>query len=116
MIVYECAKCHEKFCNQDYPAGSIFQGIDEHHNPPKFLTGEKEWNDFEGRQFLNLCREHHRELHDEIIVILNRVAKTLKCNKSEHWVCQKMSPAQKKEATKEVFEYTKRWLSQKNSK
>ena len=112
----QCSYCGELFENTDYEKGETFKGIDEHHNPPKFLTGEKEWNDFEGRHFLNLCRKHHRELHDEIIIILNKIARTLKFNKSEHWVCQKLTPTQKKEATKEVFEFTREWLSQRNSK
>lgn len=112
----QCSYCGEWFENTDFKSGETFKGIDEHHNPPKFLTGEEEWNDFEGRQLLCLCREHHRELHDEILVIINRIARTLKFNKSEYWVCQRMSISQKQEATREVFEYTKRWLSQKNSK
>jgi len=110
----QCSYCGQWFENTDYEKGETFKGIDEHHNPPKFLTSEKEWFNFEGKELLNLCREHHRKLHDEILIILNRIAGTLKFNRSEYWLTQKLSAIQKQQATKEVFEYTRQWISQKN--
>lgn len=110
----QCSYCGKWFENTDFKPRETFKGIDEHHNPPKFLTGEKKWNDFEGRCFFNLCREHHKFLHDEILKIMNKVVGTLKWNGSEYWLLQKLSPNQRKEVTKEVFEFTNKWIFQSN--
>lgn len=101
-----CEKCGGDFEEFVYEKGETYKGIDGHHNPPTFLM-KVNW---EG-EIHNLCREHHRELHDKIIVILNSIARTLKFIKSEHWVLQKMSPKQIEEARKVVYKFTREWLN-----
>lgn len=113
-MILKCSKCNKDVDNTIFQSGEIFKGIDEHHNPPKFLTGEDNWNKFDGRDLLNLCRDCHRELHNIILIMMNKKANTLKFNGSEYWLCRKMSIQQKEELAKEVFEYTNQWISQKD--
>jgi len=105
----KCDKCGNDFSGYIYEKGETYNGIDEHHNPPKFLM--RNW---EGK-FYNLCRGCHRKLHDEIIIILNKVAGTLKFNKSEHWVTKKMSPNQIEEARKIVYIFTEEWINEQEN-
>ena len=102
------------FCVKDFEEkakqGVTYEGIDEHHNPPSFMFEDDEiW---EGELY-NLCRNHHRKLHDKIIKILNEEAKTLKFIKSEHWVWVKMSLNQRKKARERVYKFTKNWIKEK---
>ena len=101
----KCDKCKKDFSKEKWVSGQIYSGLDEHHNPPKFMM--KDW---EGKIYY-LCRKHHRELHDMIIKILNEVAETLKFIKSEYWVWIKMSEIKQKDARKTVFIFTERWIN-----
>ena len=106
----KCAKCSKDFPDNSWVKGETYEGIDYHHNPPEFLMDK-----WEG-EIIPLCRKCHKELHYEIKKILNDIAKTLKFVNSEYWVIQKMSLAQKKIAFVRVFEYTKEWIKNGNSK
>ena len=90
--------------------GVTYKGIDEHHNPPQFMF-EKDEN-WKGKIY-NLCRKHHRQLHDEIIKILNMEAKMLKFVKSEYWVWMRINLARRKEIRKKIFGFTERWIKEK---
>jgi len=105
----KCDYCKEDFEEAIWEKGKIYEGIDEHHNPPQFLMKEN----WKGKMY-NLCRKHHRILHNEILKILNRVAGTLKFINSEDWVCKKMTPKKIEEARKEVYDFTEKWISQNN--
>lgn len=103
------------YCNHAFKIkaekGVTYKGIDEHHNPPKFMFEENEkWVG----ELLNLCRKHHRELHDEIIKILNEEVGTLKFVNSEHWVWIKMSINDRKKARERVYTFTKKWIKENN--
>ena len=102
-----CDKCGGDF-DEKAEKYKTYKGIDVHHNPPQFLMDK-----WEGETY-NLCRKCHRELHDEIIKILNQVAHTLKFNKNEYWVCQQMSPNEKEIAKQVVYDFTNRWLEKKD--
>jgi len=101
-----CAKCKKYFTGNEWKSGKTYEGIDEHHNPPKFMV-----NVWEGKLY-NLCRKCHRELHDEIIKILNEEAKTLKFVNSEHWVWIKILPINQPKAVKRVFDFTEEWINE----
>ena len=107
----ECYKC-DKEIDVIWKRGEIYLGIDIHHNPPEFISDflEEEWSG----EYYNLCREHHKELHKEIIKILNEVAKTLKFVNSEYWVCQRMNKGQIREAETKIYLFTKRWVEEKD--
>ena len=90
--------------------GVTYKGIDEHHNPPKFMF--EKYEKWKGKLY-NLCRKHHRKLHDEIINILNLEAKMLKFIKSEYWVWMKMNLIQRGKARERVFKFTERWINKK---
>lgn len=99
----KCDKCKKEF-DDEWKSGVTYKGIDEHHNPPKFMVDE--WNGF----FYYLCRKCHRELHDEIIKILNKFSVSLKFNKSEYWTWLKILPRNRPKATEEVFDFTEGWV------
>lgn len=101
----KCNKCKKEFFNGEWKSGETYKGIDEHHNPPKFMM--EIWKG----KFYNLCRDCHRELHDEIIKILNDEANTLKFVNSEHWVWLKIIPKNRLKATKRVFKFTEEWVN-----
>jgi len=100
----ECDKCHEFWDSNCWEYKRTYKGIDQHHNPPKFMV--EKW---EGKIY-NLCRKHHRELHDEIIKILQKYSNQLKKVKSEYWTWIYILPKDRKECVKEITEFTKKWV------
>jgi hypothetical protein len=105
----KCQKCGKDFSDAIWKSGETYEGIDQHHNPPEFISdylGEA-WSG----EFYNLCRKHHRELHDEILKILNKKSTALKFINSEYWICKRMNKNQIKEAQKEIYEFTLIWLN-----
>lgn len=100
----KCDKCKKEF-DEEWKVGETYKSIDEHHNPPKFMM--KKWKG----KLLNLCRKHHRELHDKIIIILNDYSNLLKFNKSEYWVWIRMIKEEKRKARQEVIKFTRGWLN-----
>jgi hypothetical protein len=109
----KCDYCNEDFSESKWEKGVTYEGIDSHHNPPEFLSDflKEQWSG----EFYNLCRKHHRELHDQIILLLNKKANTLKFIKSEYWVLQKMNLKQIEEVKEEIIEFTRRWINDGNS-
>ena len=97
-----CDKCKQDFSNVVWEKGKTYNGIDQHHNPPEFMV--EKW---EG-EIYNLCRKHHRELHDKIIEILNEG--TLKFVKSEYWAWIKIIPSKRQEVIEKVIKFTKGWV------
>ena len=107
-------KCAYVYCDKEeekWERYKTYKGLDEHHNPPKFLCrGEvPNGNYWRGKTYF-LCRKHHRELHDKILKILNRIAGTLKFVNSEHWALQRMNEEQIERAKKEVYDFTEEWI------
>ena len=100
----KCDKCGKSIF-RDWVSGETYEGLDEHHNPPQFTL--KEWKG----EFVYLCRKCHRELHDEILILMNKKAGTLKFIKSEFWVMKRMNEQQKEELSQEVYDFTKEWLN-----
>ena len=98
-----CEKCGEDFSNYKWESGKKYLGIEDHHNPPEFMV--EKWDG----TWHKLCHKHHRELHDEIIKIINKG--NLKFVKSEYWAWIKILPIDRPKIIKEVMEYTKRWLN-----
>ncbi len=94
----KCDKCKNEIV-ETWVRGKTYLGIDEHHNPPKFMVDE-----WKGKTH-NLCRKCHRNLHDEIIKILNK--ENLKFIKSEHWAWIKIIPNKRKEIVKRIIKFTK---------
>ena len=106
MGVKLCAYCKRE--GEEWISGKVYNGLDEHHNPPKFLFKDNlEWK---GKTYL-LCREHHVWLHRKIKLILNRVAGTTKFVNSEEWICNKMTLIQIAIARKEVYDFTEEWIN-----
>jgi len=101
----KCQKCKRDFSNVIWEKGKTYEGLDEHHNPPKFMI--EKWN---GKTYY-LCRKHHRELHDEIIKILNKFTKSSVFVKSERWTWIKIIPKDRLKVTKEVCNFTERWIN-----
>ena len=95
----------------NWEIGKTYWGLDEHHNPPKFLC-VGDWN---GKTYF-LCRKHHVELHKEIKIILNKIAGTMKFCNSEDWLCKKMTLNQIEQAKKEVYDFTEEWIKNGNTK
>jgi hypothetical protein len=93
-----------------WESGKTYEGVDEHHNPPQFLM-----ENWEGETYY-LCRKHHVELHKQIKIILNRIAGTMKFCNSEDWLLKKMNINQIRQARQEVYDYTKRWINNGNTK
>lgn len=103
-----CDYCWDAFEDDLWESGKKYTGIDRHHNPPEFIT--KRLGELWKGEILNLCREHHVQLHREIKIILNRIAGTLKFVNSEHWILQKMNLQQVRSAKEEVYNFTKNWV------
>ena len=103
----ECDFCQEEF-NKPWRIGFTYEGIDKHHNPPEFISKrlEEGWSG----EFFNLCRKHHKDLHCEIIKILNKNSNSLKFINSEHWICERMTLEQIKKSQKEIYDFTKEWI------
>lgn len=93
-----------------WESGKTYEGLDEHHNPPKFLC-VGEWS---GKTYF-LCRKHHTELHKEIKKILNKIAGTMKFVNSEDWLLKKMSLNQINMARQEVYNFTEEWIKNGNT-
>ncbi len=109
-----CDFCKEEF-NQKAEQGITYVGIDEHHNPPQFMFEDNEkWTG----EYYNLCRKNQRQLHDEIIKILNEELGTLKFVNSEHQIWIRMNLIQRKKSRERVYEFTKKWIgdNDKNTK
>ena len=104
----KCKKCLKDFKENLWKIKKTYEGIDYHHNPPKFMV--KNWV---GEEII-LCRSCHRKLHDLIIKILNEEARTLKFCKSEHWVLTKLSLVQREKATERIIKFTNEWLKNDN--
>ena len=104
----KCDKCKRFFDSNSWERGKTYKGIDKHHNPPTFFSKvlKKSWSG----EIYNLCRKCHRELHNNIIKILNKKIQTLKFINSEHWILKKMNLKQIKEAEKEIYQFTKEWI------
>lgn len=119
----KCAYCGED--GEEWESGKTYKGLDEHHNPPKFLFvgemknaygdiipfGKKEWS---GKTYF-LCRKHHTELHKEIKKILNKIAGSLKFVNSEDWILKKMTINQINQARQEVYNFTEEWIKNGNT-
>lgn len=99
-----------------WESGKTYNGLDEHHNPPKFLCqGEvPNGNYWKGETYF-LCRKHHVELHRQIKIILNKIVGTMKFVNSEDWLCKKMNWKQIDEAKEEVYNFTKEWIKNGNT-
>lgn len=108
----KCQKCGREF-EDCWESKKTYEGIDYHHNPPisfsKFLN--EKWKG----KIIPLCRKCHKDLHSEIIKILNKKAETLKFIKSEYWVFQRMNLLKIKETQKEIYDFTIKWLNQKEN-
>ena len=109
-----CDYCRKDFSDIIWENGKTYKGIDRHHNPPEFISNflNEKWNG----EFYNLCRKHHRELHDEIIKILNKHSNSFKFINSEYYILQKMTPRQIQEAKEEIIIFTREWLKNGNYK
>ena len=108
----KCIKCNKE--NTQWVSGEKFEGLEEHHNPPRYMfENRKRW---EGEIF-TLCDECHEKLHQEVIIpFLNVVAGTLKKNGSEHWLWNKLILEYKRENTKEqVINMTRRFVHDTNT-
>jgi len=104
----KCEKCGDDNF-KEWKSGETYKGLDEHHNPPEFITerlGEK----WEGERYL-LCRECHiLILHKIIKQILFRNSNSAKFVNSEYWLMNKMTLEQLKIAREEIYNFTKLWL------
>lgn len=105
------------FCGVDFKdwweKGVTYNGIDEHHNPPKFMFKKNgKWN---GKLY-NFCREHHKKLHKIIIKILNKKFNGFKFIDSEYYIWIRLSKQQQQQVTKEVYDFTEKWLKDGNTK
>ena len=110
----KCAYCGRK--GEEWERYKTYEGLDEHHNPPKFLCrGEVPNGNYWRGEIYLLCRKHHRELHNEILKILNKIAGTFKFINSEHWVLQRMNEEQIEQARQEVYDFTKEWIKNGNT-
>jgi len=108
-----CQKCNGDFSEAIYQKCKTYEGIDEHHNPPEFLSNflKESWSG----EFYKLCRKCHRKLHDEIIVILNKKVNSFKLINSEYWILQKMNLKQIKEVKDEIYSFTLEWMKNENT-
>jgi hypothetical protein len=105
MICDKCKKDNKEIWEKD----KTYLGIDEHHNPPRFMI--ESW---EGDIF-NLCRECHRNLHDEIIKIMLKYSNLLnKRNKSEYWIWLHTFSEERKNCMEDVISFTKKWIQNDN--
>lgn len=107
-----CDKCNRLFMSE-WKSGVTYEGIDKHHNPPEFISDffKEEWSG----EFYRLCRKCHRDLHDEILIILNKHSTSFKFIKSEHWVMKKMTPKTIRESQKEIYDFTKKWIKENDT-
>lgn len=98
----KCDKCKKDFEENQWERFVKYKGIDQHHNPPTFITNflKEKW---EGK-FYNLCRNCHTEgknnLHFNIKKILNKHSNSNKLINSEQWIMKKMTINQIQNAKK----------------
>ena len=106
----KCEKCGEHNF-KEWKSGETYEGLDEHHNPPEFITkalGE-EWK---GERHL-LCRRCHiTDLHKHIKRILWRNSSSSKFINSETWLMKKMNLDQLRIAKDEIYKFTKVWINE----
>ena len=100
-----CEKCKKDFSDKKWEHKITYEGIDFHHSPPKFMLDV-----WEGK-IINLCREHHKELHKDIIKIMFKYSTLFKPLKSEHWTWVKIIPCDRKDCIKEIIKFTDDWLN-----
>lgn len=107
-VCHRCSSIH----NEKWKRYKTYKGIDQHHNPPEFISVflEEEWSG----EFYNLCRDCHTKLHKEIKKILNKHSNSLKFINSEYWTLKKMTSAQIKEAKEEIYNFTKKWVENRD--
>ena len=103
----KCDKCKEDI-NVIWKSRETYKGIDKHHNPPEFLSNflKEKWSG----EFYYFCRDCHRKLHNEIIILLNKKTNTSKFINSEFWVIQKINLKLIKESQTEIYDFTKEWI------
>jgi len=107
----KCEKCGKE--DVEWKKNKTYHGLDEHHNPPEFITkrlGEK----WVGARHL-LCRDCHTELHKTIKQILFRNSNSTKFVNSEYWLMNKMNLTQLKTAKGEITNFTKVWIKNGNT-
>ena len=103
-------KCYDPYCEkcglvgERWESGKTYLGIDEHHNPPEFML--KAWKG----KLIPLCRDHHKELHKEIIKIMFKHSNLLKTSKGEHWIWLHILPIKRRDCIKEVLNFTSKWI------
>lgn len=107
-----CDKCKKDFSHITWISGETYEGIDKHHNPPEFLSDylREQWSG----EFYNLCRDCHKQLHKEILIILNKKSSNLKFINSEFWICKKMSLKELQEVKIGIYNFTKEWINGKD--
>jgi len=105
-----CEKCGR--ANEKWETGKTFNGLDEHHNPPKHLF---EWigEVWKGETY-TLCRNCHtgnEGLHPKIIIplMLKWSGLLRRCN-SEFWIAKQMSPDIIRKCRNEIFIESKKWV------
>ena len=106
-----CIKCSAK--NKKWISGEKFEGLEEHHNPPRYMFKDrKQWCG----EIFTLCDRCHEYLHHNIIIpLLNVISGTLKRNGSEHWLWNKLIPEYKREDAKQlIINATRRFIHDTN--
>jgi len=109
-----CDKCKKSFetSNKNYwQSGEKFEGIDEHHNPPEEISRflKEKWSG----ELFNLCRSCHKKLHIKITSILKKYSRNPHYN-SDYWLMQYSTPKEIKEAEKEIYNFTKKWIKEED--
>ncbi len=99
-----CEKCKKDFSDKKWEKGETYEGIDSHHNPPEFMLDKWKGN------MIDLCRKHHREIHDFILDIMFKHSTLFKPLKSEHWMWVNIIPYKREECIEEVIKFTEEWL------
>lgn len=103
-----CQKCKKDFSENKWVSGETYKGIDFHHNPPQFMF--ENLDDWEG-DFLELCRDCHKELHKEILKIMFEHSNLFKFKNSEYWTWKAIT--NKTECRNNIYEFTNKWVMNK---
>jgi hypothetical protein len=124
----KCIKCGKE--NTEWKSGEIYEGLDRHHNPPKYMfkpinlsgiyyndgTIEEEWT---GEMYI-LCRDCHtgkNGLHQIIIIpYLLKKSGMLKYNGNEQWIWKNILRCDRKLIREEIFLLSKNWVENGDSK
>jgi len=108
----KCFKCNKENFDE-WKKGVTYLGIDNHHNPPEEISRflKEEWKG----ELYPLCRKCHENLHLKITKILKKYSNAPKYN-SDYWLMMKSTTAKIKEAQKEIYDFTKRWIKEENGK